>query len=175
MKLKEGDIVLTKGSWIVRWALRDRRTNKPFPFGHAVYYKGNGIIIEALSEEVMEDLLAKYFGEKVCICQVKTIYPIIEEDFKTVSRYIESQVGKKYAWLQTAYIYVKMLFHTLWLPSVFDRKDTFNCCEIISKGFLTIGVKFRKRIHPDNITPRDIYLSPITKVKTLILSQNHIA
>jgi len=156
-----GNIILVKNfdilSKLIRWYTKSE-------FNHVGIIVDNKYIVEAIPKYgVRLFTLQNYKNQKEAgeldfiICKVKNLS---ESERKIVETFALKQVGKSYDFVQLICVGILYMFRKLRKLEPIDLNG-WLCSELVAESFYEVGIKFKKDVDPDNITPKDIYTSEV--------------
>ena len=148
MKLKEGDIILFKGTSYISKAIEFATRS---PYSHSACYVGNGFIIEADWGGVIYSRLdGKYHKTEYDVYRHKTASRL---ELAIAIEYMMLQEGKGYDYLGVYGILKSMVF--LRSDNPFDNKNKVWCQELVMDGYIAAQLPVDCHPNTSRCAPRD--------------------
>lgn len=152
-----GDVVLTKGMWLIRWGTQYTGEGKG-SMGHAGVGVNQSFFVEALWRVVLTawDGLSGRGG------QVWRYIPFTDEQRKAIADKADDYLGRKYGWWKIALqgidcILGKLFFTDVYLARRLGRIDKYPICSWVVAFAYDRGAGYSFGKEPNAATPDDIY------------------
>lgn len=155
--MQKGDIIFTYPTnlygRLIAWATRS-------PFSHVALYAGDGYIIESNAFVRTRQIYRKDFYDEY---EIMTHPTLSEEEREAIVAYAIERIGARYDYLQILAIIIRMI--TGLHISLFDQPHRYICTELIGKAYASIGVSLLPHIPTDSVSPSELRLSYILRLK----------
>jgi len=160
--IKEGDAVIFRGRSIANWLIRFITRGE---VDHVAYALNNTYIIETnWGPGVTVTPISKYLSKRRKIW-VGTIKGATQEDIKETTAWMQKQVGEKYDRIQILTMFFHRLTGTHDKKTLLDPKSIDVCSTLLGVGWRKRGFVFKENVAISNLSPQDIFDSPIVNVR----------